>query len=148
MLPHNTTTNNLQSTPVSNPLNPLTPINPFTNISLTHPQPFNPSPFSNPNFPPSMPPPTYQTQQEVIQRSFESLFPEANRTTPEERKIITNFLEGKQAENCPVENSIVQIIVNEKEVSTEDGRLWLEQIIFEMNYNLSSWRSLRRRNQN
>jgi hypothetical protein len=40
---------------------------------------------------------------------------------------------------------VVKIVMNQEQKDSEDGKTFVEEIIFEMNYETSQWRKLRRK---
>ncbi|KAL6067863.1 Caldesmon [Balamuthia mandrillaris] len=79
-----------------------------------------------------------------------NLFDQANSLTPENKQVLLAFLSGQvlqQQQHSAAAlqaNPIKQILLNEEE-KQDNGTPYLEQIIFEINYQTGSWRKLRRK---
>lgn len=108
-----------------------------------HPNIGNPNPSNNI--------PSLQPQPQVTQPTTEdilaSLFENANCVNEEQRRLVSEFMYGKSKVAPDPNNPISQLLLHEEQLHTDDGRLWSEQILFEINYNSGTWRKLRRRKQ-
>lgn len=74
-----------------------------------------------------------------------SLFENANRVNDAQKAVVSDFMYGKSKVPPDPNNPISQLLLHEEEIKTDDGRLWSEQILFEINYTSGTWRKLRRR---
>jgi len=76
----------------------------------------------------------------------ESLLEATNRLTPENRRIILQFLSGDRVNPFPEEGAVKTILLNEDVKQNKETNLqYLESIIFEINYGTGTWRKLRRK---
>jgi len=73
------------------------------------------------------------------------LFTGANKVTEEEKQTIIAFLNAKKGDFANDSEEMRQIVLSEGRVETPDGKVWLEQILFELNYQNGNWRKLRRK---
>lgn len=73
-----------------------------------------------------------------------NLLEQANRLSDRDRQLLVAFLKGESPGQLPT-HGVRQILLNEEEKLGEGGARYLEQIIFEINYQSGSWRKLRRK---
>jgi len=76
----------------------------------------------------------------------ESLFEYSNQLTQENKQIILQFLSGNRVNPDPGSGAVRQILLNyEKKINPQNNTPYLEQLIFEINYENGTWRKLRRK---
>lgn len=130
---------NLQQT--SQPQSPSTVLPPLMNYP------------SLPDYIPTIPPPSNLFQPVSVptsnlpsfNQSIDSLFDQANQLTPANKQTILNFLSGDRINPNP-EKPVQQFLLNlEKKINPENGVAFIEQLIFEINYEKGTWRKLRRK---
>eukprot|EP01117_Protostelium_nocturnum_P007347 TRINITY_DN2629_c0_g1_i3.p1 TRINITY_DN2629_c0_g1~~TRINITY_DN2629_c0_g1_i3.p1 ORF type:complete len:788 (+),score=365.51 TRINITY_DN2629_c0_g1_i3:108-2471(+) len=69
-----------------------------------------------------------------------------NQLTPENRKLIQDFLNGNRDNPSPSTGPLRQILINfDKRTDEEPGYITEQSIIFEINYENGTWRKLRRK---
>jgi len=73
-----------------------------------------------------------------------NLLDQANKLSDTDRQLLVAFLNGESPGQLPTQG-VRQILLNEEEKAGEGGSRYLEQIIFEINYQNGSWRKLRRK---
>lgn len=69
-----------------------------------------------------------------------------NMLTPENRALIQSFLSGNRQNPEPASGPVKQIVIHfERKIEPETGQNVAEHIVFEMNYELGTWKKLRRK---
>jgi hypothetical protein len=86
------------------------------------------------------PPTTQPPAQSNSVPTTQSLFEGANMVSPNERRIIEEFLSGQRLTPDAGEDHVRQILLSQR---PEPG--YVEQILFEINYAQGTWKKLRRR---
>jgi hypothetical protein len=92
-----------------------------------------------PSIPPSIPP---RAVPSTTQHTLDTLFDDANMVTEQQKTQITDFMTGKCSAAPDPLKPVVQILLSEKMVE-DDSKLWIEQILFEINYTECTWLKLR-----
>ncbi|KAF8959657.1 hypothetical protein BGZ46_001722 [Entomortierella lignicola] len=74
-----------------------------------------------------------------------TIFQDTNLLTAEDRVYIEAFLEGHPMKRPHENESIYQIVMNQKQVQDASGRIMYETILIEMNFDTGEWKKIKRR---
>jgi len=79
--------------------------------------------------------------------SAETLFEQSNVLSAEHKKVILAFLAGNRVNPYPHLGNVVQFLLHQEDKVTPDSNQtpYMEQLIFEINYETGTWRKLRRK---
>ncbi|KAF9108668.1 Negative elongation factor A [Mortierella sp. AM989] len=74
-----------------------------------------------------------------------TIFQDTNLLTTEDRAYIEAFLEGHSMKRPHENESLYQIVMNQKQVQDPSGRVMYETILIEMNFDTGEWKKIKRR---
>jgi hypothetical protein len=83
-----------------------------------------------------------QPPQPTLEETLASLFQNANEATDFDRDLVMNFLRGDKTGMLP--NQPIRTVTLHKEKKEMEGKVVLETVLFEMNYESGTWRKLKR----
>eukprot|EP00475_Leptophrys_vorax_P041970 TRINITY_DN7913_c0_g2_i1.p1 TRINITY_DN7913_c0_g2~~TRINITY_DN7913_c0_g2_i1.p1 ORF type:complete len:545 (-),score=123.03 TRINITY_DN7913_c0_g2_i1:45-1679(-) len=81
--------------------------------------------------------------QERIHQQLQSIVADANALASEDRALIERFLLGQEIR--PPNSEPQKVVLSENLVTGEDGLIYKDIILFEMNFDRGSWRKLKKR---
>ncbi|KAF9169550.1 hypothetical protein BGX21_007717 [Mortierella sp. AD011] len=98
---------------------------------------------------------SYFSQQQQLQQQQQqgssvvsdnpTIFQDTNLLTAEDRAYIEAFLEGHPMKRPHENESLYQIVMNQKQVQDASGKIMYETILIEMNFDTGEWKKIKRR---
>ncbi|KAF9354975.1 hypothetical protein BGX26_007136 [Mortierella sp. AD094] len=89
--------------------------------------------------------PQQQQQGSSVVSDNPTIFQDTNLLTTEDRAYIEAFLEGHPMKRPHENESLYQIVMNQKQVQDASGKIMYETILIEMNFDTGEWKKIKRR---